>query len=59
MTDRERTFRRAAMALQTAAVRKGNGLATARVCYASNGYDGRYGAHVTCSAYVPLHTRAA
>lgn len=45
---------RAIMSLQTASVRKGNGMATARVCYATNGYEGRYGTHVTCSAYVPL-----
>lgn len=37
---------RARMALQTAAVRRNNGLVSARATY--------YGIHVTCSAHVPL-----
>lgn len=42
------------LALQTAAVRRGNGFATATIALATNGYQYRYGAHVTCSANVQL-----
>jgi hypothetical protein len=41
------------LALQTAAVRRGNGFCTARVGLATNGITSHYGAHVTCSAHVP------